>query len=312
MLHSLSFRAMGCEMLAIVEQDSEAMPPILDDVPVWFEDWEQSLSRFRHNSELSLLNRTFDQPIHVSRDFWDVFQTARWADKLTEGLVTPTVLDAVIEAGYNQPFEKLPRHQNLPDLQTQLEIHPLAMVIADESARTINLPKGIHLDFGGIAKGWAAHQAVERIQKYGPCLVNAGGDISVSGPQANGTRWPIGVSDPFETESDLEVLHVKRCGIASSGKDRRHWNRNGSFSHHIINPLTGQPAETDLLRVTIIAPTVMAAEAAAKVAFILGPEKGLEWIEERPEFAGLMILENGEIIHSQRMQEYLQEMNDQQ
>jgi thiamine biosynthesis lipoprotein ApbE len=49
----------------------------------------------------------------------------------------------------------------------------------------------------------------------------------------------------------------------------------------------------------------MEAEAAAKTAFILGREKGLEWIESQPEFAGLMILESGEIIHSQRMQEYV-------
>jgi len=54
-----------------------------------------------------------------------------------------------------------------------------------------------------------------------------------------------------------------------------------------------------------VASTVMKAEAAAKTAFILGREKGLEWIEERPEYAGLMILENGEIIHSKRMQDYL-------
>jgi thiamine biosynthesis lipoprotein len=305
MLNRLSFRAMGCEMLAILEQDSEPVPVILQDVPKWFEDWEQSLSRFRHNSELSLLNRTFDQPVAVSDAFWNVFQTALWADELSEGLVSPTVLDAVLEAGYDQPFEHLPKYQSDSILQTRLEIHPLSMVIADETTQTINLPQGVRLDFGGVAKGWSAHQAAERLQEYGPCVVNAGGDISISGPQANGTPWPIGISNPFEAGADLQVLHLKRCGIASSGKDRRHWQKNGSLSHHIINPQTGQPAETDLLRVTVVAPTVMEAEAAAKTAFILGREKGLEWIEGQPEFAGLMILESGEIIHSQRMQEYV-------
>ena len=305
MLNRVSFRAMGCEMVAILEQKTEAVPVILKDVPEWFENWEQSLSRFRHNSELSLLNRTFDQPIPVSNAFWNVFQTALWADKLTEGLVTPTVLDAMLEAGYDQSFEQLSQRQNYSMLKTQVEIHPLSTVVADEETQTINLPQGVHLDFGGVAKGWSAHQAMERLQEHGPCVMNAGGDIAISGPQADGTPWPIGVSNPFETGADLEVLHLKRCGIASSGKDRRHWNRNGLFSHHIIDPQTGQPAETDLLRMTVVAPTVMEAEAAAKAAFILGREKGLEWIEERPEFAGLMILESGEIIHSQRMQEYL-------
>jgi thiamine biosynthesis lipoprotein len=160
-----------------------------------------------------------------------------------------------------------------------------------------------------VAKGWAAHQTVERLQEYGPCLMNAGGDIAISGPQANGDPWPIGVSDPFEAGTDLEVLHLKRNGVASSGKDRRHWNQNGVFRHHIIDPFTGLPAETNLLRVTVVAPSVMEAEAAAKTAFILGLEKGLEWIESQPSIESVMILENGEVIHSTGIQELLQGVN---
>ncbi|MBI3151864.1 MAG: FAD:protein FMN transferase [Chloroflexi bacterium] len=306
MQHRLPFRAMGCEMLAILEQDSESMPPILNEIPAWFEEWEESLSRFRLNSELSRLNRTFDQPVEVSEAFWDVFQTALWADELTEGLVTPTVLDAVIGAGYDRPFANLPAYQTDSMMPTLIENHPLSMIVTDESARTINLPFGVRLDFGGIAKGWAAHQTVERLQEYGSCLMNCGGDIAISGPRADGRPWPIGVSNPFETGTNLEVLYVKRSGVASSGKDRRHWNRNGKFQHHIINPLTGMPAETNLLRVTVVAPTAMEAEAAAKTAFILGWERGLEWIETQPAFASLMILDDGGIIYSQKMQEYLQ------
>ncbi len=306
MWHRLPFRAMGCEMLAILEQDTESKPLILNDIPAWFEEWEETFSRFRLNSELSRLNRTFDQPVEVSEAFWDVFQTALWADELTEGLVTPTVLDAVIEAGYNRPFNDIPAYYQSAAMQpTPIQNHPLSMIVADACSHTVNLPQGVRLDFGGLAKGWAAHQTVERLQEYGPCLMNAGGDIALSGPQADGKPWPIGVSNPFQAGTDLEVLHLKRCGIASSGKDRRHWNRNGTPRHHIINPFTGLPAETDLLRVTVVAPTVLEAEAAAKTAFILGWQKGLEWIESRPAFAGVMILENGELIHSRRMQEYL-------
>ncbi|MBL8102315.1 MAG: FAD:protein FMN transferase [Anaerolineales bacterium] len=305
MQQRLSFRAMGCNMLAILEKDFESAPAVLTDVPDWFEDWEQSFSRFRPTSELSLLNQTFDQPIHVSDAFWEVFQTALWADEFTEGLVTPTVLDAMLEAGYNQPFERMQKYQANSILQTSLEIPLLSMVIADNTAQTINLPRGVHLDFGGVAKGWCAHQAVERLKEQGPCLVNAGGDIAISGSQNNGDPWLIGISNPFKEEADLEVIHVHRCGIASSGKDRRHWNRNGVFQHHIIHPQTGSPAETDLLRVTVIAPTVMEAEAAAKTVFILGCKNGLEWIEDHSDLAAVLILESGEIIHSQRMQSYL-------
>jgi len=309
MLHRLPFRAMGCEMLAILEHDSDSAPDILMDVPNWFEEWEQSLSRFRLNSELSIINRTFDQPIEVSRTFWDVFQSAQWAYEFSGGLVNPTILDAVIDAGYDRPFDELDHYQSNINVPVLTRSHPLSIVMTDPTARTITLPQGLRLDFGGIAKGWAAHQTVERLQEYGPCLMNAGGDIAVSGPRADGTPWPIGVSNPFETETDIEVLHLTRCGVASSGKDRRYWNQNGVFRHHIINPFTGMPAETNLLRVTVIAPTVVEAEAAAKTAFILGLEDGLEWIESQSSFESVMILENGEVIHSTGIQELSQGVN---
>lgn len=305
MLHRRLFRAMGCDMLAILEQDTETVPDILNNVPAWFEEWEQSLSRFRLDSELSRLNRTFDQPMAVSGAFWDVFQTALWADELSEGLVTPTVLDAMLDAGYDRPFDNLP-HEQFGWMVPPPEFHPLSMVVTDPEEKTITLPQGTHLDFGGVAKGWAAHQAMERLRAFGPCLVNAGGDIAVSGPRLDGHAWQIGVSDPFQTVKDFDVLHVTRGGVASSGKDRRNWKRNGQFQHHIINPHTSLPVETDVLRVTVVAPTVMEAETAAKTMFILGREHGLAWIESHPSFAGMAIMESGEVFISRSMPEYLQ------
>lgn len=305
MFHQSSFRAMGCDMLAILEHDSESAPEILKDVPVWFEEWEQALSRFRLDSELSRLNRTFDQPIPVSEAFWAVFKTALWADDLSEGLVTPTVLDAMLEAGYDRPFDDLPRDQ-FGMMPHMLENHPLSMVVADPENRTITLPQGVRLDFGGVAKGWAAQQTVERLQEFGPCLMNAGGDIAISGLRMDGSAWQVGVSSPFAAQTDFDILHVKGGGVASSGKDRRHWKRNGLLHHHIINPNTGLPVDTDVMRVTVVAPSVMEAEAAAKTAFILGRDQGLEWIESHPSHAGLMVMESGEVFISPSMPEYLQ------
>jgi thiamine biosynthesis lipoprotein len=161
------------------------------------------------------------------------------------------------------------------------------------------------LDFGGIAKGWAAHEAMKRLQADGPALIDAAGDIAITGPQADGCPWQIGVANPFHTGEEIETLFVNGCGIATSGKDRRRWTRAGILQHHIIDPLTNQPAETDLLTVTVIAPNVMQAEAAAKAAFILGSRLGMGWIEAHPDFAALFILDNGELLYSQKMEEYL-------
>lgn len=303
MLHRLPFRAMGSQMLAIVESNSKDPPVILDQVPEWFEAWEQALSRFRHDSELSRLNRTVDQPIPVSQTLWDVFQASLIADKATGGLVTPTILDAVVMAGYDRPFDELPASIAYVDLWT--EIAPLSMVVHDEETRSICLPPNIHLDFGGLAKGWAAHQAVERLKSSGPALMNAGGDIALSGPRLDGEGWSIGISNPFETDEDLALLHLRRGGVATSGKDHRRWLQGDSLNHHIIDPRTGQSAITDILTATVVAPTAMEAEAAAKSVFLLGSGAGLEWLESDSALAGLLVLDNGEILISSHLKYYL-------
>jgi thiamine biosynthesis lipoprotein len=305
MLHRLSFRAMGGEMLAVLENETDSPPAILDEVPNWFEEWEQALSRFRPDSELSLLNQTFDQPVEVSDTLWDVFQYALSAETITNGLVTPTVLESLLEAGYNQSFDNLPRHQSGHGLQILSAVNPLTVVTWDEKSQTICLPYGVRLDFGGVAKGWAAHQTAERLKKHGSAVMNAAGDIAVSGAQANGSLWQIGVRNPFEPVTDFETLKLNRCGVATSGRDRRRWNKNGVPRHHIIDPHTGQPAETNVMTATIVAPTVMEAEAAAKAVLILGAEEGIKWIESDPMLAGIIVLENGHTFYSQRINEYL-------
>jgi len=305
MLHQLPFRAMGGEMLALVDADADLSDSVLSRVPGWFEEWEQILSRFRAESELSRLNQTFDRPVQVSDTLWEVFQYALSAEMITNGLVTPTVLEAMLAAGYDQSFEDLPRDQYKNEMPVPAAASALSLVLWDEAARTICLPRGVRLDFGGVAKGWAAHQTVERLEEFGPALMNAAGDIAVSGPRLNGETWRIGVKNPFAPESDFEVLKLQRCGVATSGRDRRRWNQNGGLRHHLIDPRTGQPAETEVMTATVIAPTVIEAEAAAKAAVILGGEQGLKWIEADRKLGAIIVLESGHTFYSRRINQYL-------
>lgn len=294
---------MGSDMLAVLE--SSLLSQTLPAVTQWFEEWEQVLSRFRYDSELTRLNQTHDRPVRVSKVLWDVFQVALQAEKMTDGLVTPTVLNAILDAGYDRPFDEMVDRTVPHTGSINTADSPRMVVSANEADRTITLSEGIGLDFGGVAKGWAAHQAMQRLQAEGPALVDAAGDIAISGPRADGSPWQIGVADPFHKGEEIETLFLNKYGVATSGKDRRRWFREGTLKHHIIDPLTNQPAETDVLTVTVIATNVMQAEAAAKAVFIHGSGLGLEWIEAHPELAALFILDDGQLVYSRKMEEYL-------
>ena len=227
------------------------------------------------------------------------------AEETSGGLVTPAILEALVAAGYDRSFDILPTERQTPSPSAWPSAGSLAEVSWDESTRSICLPADMHLDFGGVAKGWAADQAVKRLAVLGPALVSAGGDIAISAEQSDHSLWPVGVDDPFHPGEYREILMLGGCGVATSGTDYRRWKQGGHWNHHIIDPRSGLPAQTDVFAATVIAPDAMAAEVSAKVALISGSQSGMEWLDSRPELAGMLILENGEQLPSRRMEQFL-------
>lgn len=308
---------MGCRITAMIDSPFVDVGVHLQQVPAWFEEWEQALSRFRPNSELSLLNQRPGEAVAVSPALWEVFRAARRTERASSGLVTPVLLNELEAAGYDRSFDLLAAGAGIPPVARHhsgagtdpATIHrpsaSLADVTVDEQRRTLTLPAGMRLDFGGSVKAWAAHQAMQRLVSLAPALVNAGGDIAISGWMGDGTPWLVGVLNPFDPENDLATLALQAGGVATSGQDYRRWEQDGVWKHHIIDPRCGLPAETDLVSVTIVAATVMQAEMAAKLVFILGSRAGLEWLESHAPLAGLLVLEDGSIRQSGNLQDYL-------
>jgi thiamine biosynthesis lipoprotein len=297
------FRAMGCHMLAVVDGDDAPAVAQLAEAPHWFEAWEQQLSRFRADSDLSRLNAAGGHSAVVPPALLEVLGVALDAARQSEGLVQPTILAALEAAGYDRSFDELaPAMDGAPLPAHASDWRALKL---DRRTHTVTLPASVRLDLGGVAKGWAADQAARRLAEAGPALVDAGGDISVSGPMADGSPWPIAIANPFPLDEALGLVLLARGSVATSGRDYRRWMRGGVEQHHIIDPRSGQPAQTDILSATIVAPDGPLAEMAAKVALILGSRAGLAWLDTRPSLAGLLVLEDGRILHSRRMEAYL-------
>lgn len=299
----IEFRAMNCQMLAVVDApDSDAL---LAQVPQWFEQWEQCFSRFRPTSELSQLNRQNGTWVSVCPELFALIEAARWGAAFSAGLVSPLILNALEQAGYDRSFEQIGSYtaQNNGQLSHQTLLSDWRTVKVDATHHKVCLPAGSRLDFGGIAKGWCAEQAAHRLSQLGPALVDAGGDVAMVGQRPE--PWPIAVASPFVPDEELDLLLIEEGGVATSGRDYRRWQRNGVWQHHILDPRSGQPAQTDVLSATVVAPKMLSAECAAKVMMILGSRAGMQWIEAQPNLAALVVLENGEILRSQRLNQYL-------
>jgi thiamine biosynthesis lipoprotein len=244
-----TFHAMGTEVELLV--DADEADDALTAAEAEFHRLEALLSRFLDDSELSRLNAAGS--IEPGPDLRRVVELALAAREETGGRFDPTVHDAVVAAGYDRSFELLPPER--PAVEA-------ASCGGDvRVGDRIELEPGIRLDLGGIGKGYAAERAAELLALAGPCLVNAGGDVSV-----RGGAWPVGCAPEL-------TLELGGGGLATSGVDRRRWRAGGRELHHIVDPATGAPAETDLLRVTVVGPDAVAAEVWAKALLLVGADE---------------------------------------
>jgi thiamine biosynthesis lipoprotein len=308
----IEFRAMGCAMTASLDNGESQAARTLELVPRWFEEWEQALSRFRPDSDLTLLNASAGAPCTVGSILWEVIQAALETARWTGGLVVPTVLKSLERVGYDRSFAQVqttrggrPSAPSLSIEEGRTAVASWRDVSVDKLNHTVTLPPGTRLDLGGVAKGWAAWQAMQRLKVYGPALVDAGGDIAVSDVRVDESPWMVAIADPLQMQEKLDLLALGNCGVATSGIDYRRWIQNGSLQHHIIDPRSGEPAQTDLVSVTVIAPDVLQAEAAAKAVLILGSQVGFDWLEDRPQLCGLLALQDGRLLYSSGIQDYL-------
>ena len=254
-----------------------------------FSEWEQTLSRFLPESELSRLNSHAGEPVVVSDLLYTVLSKAIAAAQASGGVYDPTLLGQMVQLGYDRSFDKLP--SSLPE--STLQVEPGGGwngIQINNSHRLVRLPAGVGLDFGGIAKGMAVDAALLRLQSMGidSALVNAGGDLAVLGlPPAEG-QWQITVPG----KETFWSIPLRRGAIATSGIARRHWQQGKRQRHHLLDPRTGEPAQTDLWSVTVVADRCEQVEVAAKVAFVLGSKEGATFLRDR-ELAGLLIHEDG-------------------
>ncbi len=167
------------------------------------------------------------------------------------------------------------------------------------------MKKGMKLDLGGIAKGYAIDKGIDAIRKNGvaDALVNAGGDIRTIGESENG-QWKIGVLHPRENGRIIDTLLMKDISVATSGDYRKYFISGGKRYHHILNPSTGLPTE-GVQSVTIIAPFAVDADALATAVFVMGKKNGMKLVEKLKDIEGIIIDSDGLVVYSSGIKNYI-------
>jgi thiamine biosynthesis lipoprotein len=288
--------------VVVVADDGGDADALLETAAARLDELEARWSRFLPTSEVSRLNAAGGAPVVVSPDTMLLIERAVAGWRSTAGRFDPTVLPALVAAGYDQTFDDLPA-----DAGADAVPQPspgCAGIEIDPIVHSVRLPRDVAFDAGGIGKGLAADLVVAQLRlagAQGVCM-NIGGDLRVEGDGPRGDGWTIDLDHPLGAASPGRV-HLRAGAVASTWRTKRAWG-NDKSRHHLIDPVTGAPAFTGLAGVSVLTAEAWWAEVLAKAAFLAGPDAGAALIEEHGA-VGLLVDDHGVAHNAGAMETFL-------
>ncbi len=262
---------------------------LLSEATARIYELESAFSVTRENSELFLLNQKGRGAL--SAHGTSLLSQAIVLSERSEGAFDPTVYPFVRAWGFTEQTQGVPSSKTLDAL---FPFVGTEHVHANEN--TVTLDEGTMLDFGGIAKGYAAQSCAELLQDAQAALLVLGGNIQTVGTKPDGSDWNIGIADPKNSSQAIAKLRFQgSMAVVTSGGYERFFEENGKQYHHILDPKTGYPVQNELASVTVLAQNGVLADAFSTALFVMGLEKASEFWRASDDFEVVFILNDGSI-----------------
>ena len=244
------------------------------------DELEQRWSRFLPGSEISRLNRRAGTAVLVSAETVQLVEHGIEAWRISGGAVDPTVLGDVIRAGYDRSFERLGGAPTGCPEARPFSLLGIGCDHIEVFGDRVRLPAGTGFDPGGIGKGLAADLVAAETMAAGAdgVCVNLGGDLRVVGTSPTGEGWTVAVEHPW-ADGALALLGIDDGAVATSTTLRRRWEADGVTRHHLIDPASGLPSDTDVNLATVVAGRAWMAEVMAKAVLLRGSEHPFDLID---------------------------------
>ena len=281
-----------------VAADSKTAKQCIETAFVEITNVDKLMSDYKSDSEISEVNRdAAKRAVKVGKSTFEVLQKSYEFSKLTDGSFDITIGPLVDLWHMAETTDTLPTDAELQQALSKVGYNKL---ILDENKVSVRFAvRGMRLDLGGVAKGYAVDRAVEVMQKRGGLggMVEIGGDIRCFGvPPVGKERWRIGLQDSRKTGDDedvsigklLLVLELVDSAVATSGNYQRFAVIEGQKYSHILDAKTGNTCD-EWASVTIISRNAIEADALATAVSVMGTEKGLALIEKTPQAEAILI-----------------------
>ncbi len=277
---------------------------LLQDAKTRIEELEDMMSIGKVESDVTKINLAAGiSPVTVHPETFHVIETALSIAEITDGAFDVSIYPLVTLWRDALEQNQLPADALIEARRTLVNYEN---IILDSDQLTVFLKEsGMGIDLGGIAKGYIGDQVYQLLYENDVkhALINLGGDVLVLGSRTDGSDWRIGVADPRATESASDIFAVVETtsnAVMTSGDYMRYGviGEGDNRYHHILDPVTGFPAEHGTVSVTIVSESAMIADALATAFFNMPASQAMEIVESLPEIEAILITEDRDMFVS--------------
>ena len=288
--------------ITVVAADKYWADERIDDAVNEIKRIEKLLTTFDDNSQTNQINKMAGiSAVKVDKEVFDLIQRSIKISSVTDGAFDITY-GSIDKRLWN--FDK--SMTALPDKATARSMVKLInyrnVILNADDCSVMLKEKGMRIGFGGIGKGYAAEMAKALLKKKGvkSGIVNASGDLTTWGLQANGNPWTIGIANPNNSHALLSYLNVTDMSVATSGNYEKYVMIDGKKYSHTIDPKTGLPV-MGIKSVTIITLNAEIADAMATPVTIMGIKAGLDMINQMKDIEAIVIDDNNAVYSSKNI-----------
>ena len=262
---------------------------LLDQTESMIRSLEAEMSVTDPDSEIAVINENGYGK--VTGDTSDLISAALSLCKRTDGALDISVYPIVHVWGFTTGNYQVPDDASI---QALLPLVDYTQIDYQQDSGDIQLPDGMEIDLGSVAKGYAGQKAADFLKENGITsgLLSLGGNIQAIGSKPDGSPWKIGIQDPFQNESPMMVLSVTDKSVVTSGGYERYFQQDGKTYWHIMDPSTGYPAENGLVSVTIVGTDGMLCDGLSTSLFVMGLEKAADFWGSSDDFDAVFVTED--------------------
>lgn len=203
----------------------------------------------------------------VSEETAFIMNRAMQVSKETKGAFDITIYPVMELWGFTTKNYRVPESSEIADV-----LKHVSYTNVEVNGQQVTLSDGASIDLGGIAKGYTSLRVIQIMKDCGieHAIINLGGNVQVLGTKTDGSDWRVAIQNPDSESSYLGVLSTADKAVITSGGYERYFEQDGQVYHHIIDPQTGYPSESDLTSVTIVCSDGTTADALSTALFVMG------------------------------------------